>query len=51
MKRILLLAVATVLAVVGLTSQAEIISKKAIPDMNAKDTGSLIMTIYCLFNK
>ena len=50
-KCILLLAVATCLAVVGLTSQAEIVSKKAIPDLNAKDTGSLIMTLYCIVNR
>jgi hypothetical protein len=50
-KRILILAVATCLAVVGLTSQAEIVSKKAIPDLNAKDAGSLIMTIYCIFSR
>ena len=50
-KCILILAVATCLAAVGLTSQAEIVSKKAIPDLNAKDAGSLIMSIYCMVNR
>ena len=50
-KCILILAVATCLAVVGLTSQAEIVSKKAIPDLNAKDSGSLLMTIYCILGR
>ena len=47
-KRILILVVAICLASVGLNAQAESVSKKAIKDLNAKDNGSILMSIYCL---
>lgn len=50
-KRTILLVVATSLAVVGLTGQAEIFAKKAVPDLNAKDSGSILMTIYCVVSQ
>jgi len=46
-KRILLLVLAICLAAVGLNAQAETISKKVIKDLNAKDSGSILMSIYC----
>jgi len=46
--RIILLVAATSLAAVGLTAQAETITKKVVPDLSLKDSGSLLMTIYCL---
>jgi hypothetical protein len=47
-KRMLILVVAICLASVGLNAQAESVSKKAIKDLNAKDSGSILMSIYCL---
>jgi len=47
-KRITLLVVATSLAALGLTTQAETIAKKVVSDLNAKDSGSILMTIYCV---
>lgn len=47
-KRMILLVVATSLAAVGLTTQAETISKMVVSDLNADDSGSILMTIYCL---
>jgi hypothetical protein len=49
-KRMILLVVATSLAAVGLTTQAESISKLVVSDLNAADSGSILMTIYCLMN-
>jgi len=48
MKRIILLVTATSLAAVGLTTQAETISKLVVSDLNAADSGSILMTIYCM---
>ena len=48
-KRMILLVVATSLAAIGLTTQAETITKAVVSDLNAGDSGSLLMTIYCLF--
>ena len=48
MKRILILVVAICLASVGLNAQAETVSKKVIPDLSAKDSGSILMSIYCM---
>jgi len=47
-KRILILVVAICLASVGLNAQAESVSKKVIKDLNNKDNGSMLMSIYCL---
>jgi hypothetical protein len=47
-KCIILLVVATSLAAMGLTTQAETISKLVVSDLNAADSGSILMTIYCL---
>ena len=47
-KRILILVVAICLASVGLNAQAETVSKKAIKDLNQKDNGSILMSIYCI---
>jgi hypothetical protein len=44
----ILLVVATSLAAVGLTTQAETISKMVVSDLNASDSGSILMTVYCL---
>lgn len=44
----LILVVAICLASVGLNAQAESVSKKAIKDLNAKDSGSILMSIYCI---
>lgn len=46
-KRILILVVAICLASVGLNAQAESVSKKVIKDLNNKDHGSILMSIYC----
>ena len=48
-KRILILVVAICLASVGLNAQAETVSKKVIKDLNNKDSGSILMSIYCAF--
>jgi len=48
LKRITLLVVATSLAAVGLSTQAETVAKKVVSDLNAKDSGSILMTIYCV---
>ena len=48
MKRIVILLVAICLAAVGLNAQAESVSKKAIPDLKAKDSGGILMSIYCI---
>jgi hypothetical protein len=45
-----LLIVATSLAAVGLTVQAETIVKKVVSDLNTQDSGSILMTIYCAGN-
>lgn len=47
-KRMILLVAATSLAAVGLTTQAETISKMVVSDLNASDSGSILMTIYCM---
>jgi len=47
-KRILILIVAICLAAVGLNAQAESVSKKVIKDLNARDSGSILMSIYCI---
>jgi hypothetical protein len=47
-KRMILLVVATSLAAVGLTIQAETISKMVVSDLHSTDSGSILMTVYCL---
>jgi hypothetical protein len=47
-KHIIILATAICLASVGLNAQAENVSKKVIKDLNAKDSGSILMSIYCM---
>lgn len=47
-KRILILVVAICLASVGLNAQAETVSKKVIKDLNTKDSGTILMSIYCM---
>jgi hypothetical protein len=47
-KRMILLVVATSLAAAGLTAQAETISKLVVSDLNNSDSGSILMTIYCM---
>jgi hypothetical protein len=47
-KRILILVVAICLASLGLNAQAETVSKKVIKDLNTKDSGSILMSIYCI---
>ncbi|MFO7724134.1 MAG: hypothetical protein R6V45_01180 [Oceanipulchritudo sp.] len=47
-KRMILLVVATSLATVGLTTQAESISKLVVSDLSAPGSGSILMTIYCM---
>ena len=47
-KRILILVVAICLASVGLNAQAETVSKKVIKDLSAKDSGAILMSIYCI---
>jgi len=47
-RRIILLVAATCLAAMGLTAQAETISKKVVPDLCMKDAGSILLTIYCM---
>jgi hypothetical protein len=46
--RILILVVAICLASVGLNAQAETVSKMVIKDLNTKDSGSILMSIYCM---
>jgi hypothetical protein len=47
-RRIILLVLATSLATVGLSTQAETISKLVVSDLNGPDSGSILMTIYCM---
>lgn len=50
-KRMILLVVATVLAAIGLTAQAETLSKMVVSDLNAADSGSILMTVYCVISQ
>ncbi len=43
----IILITATILATAGLSAQADMLSQKAVPDMNAKDIGPIAQSIYC----
>lgn len=47
-KRMILLVVATSLAAIGLTTQAETIAKSVVSDLSANDSGGILMTLYCI---
>ena len=50
-KHIIILLAAICLTSVGLNAQAETVSKKVIKDLNANDSGSILMSIYCILGK